>query len=330
MAGPYKIASFAEHVVDPIDVLICSASYEDRCRSIPECISPDLVKQVLVCENEDLLTYVGKNGQLLKDRFGDKAVGVPLNTNDPLKVADNLEYALAKVITAEPQRLLVDTTTFTREALLILLNLIHCNIRANNTAYFTYATAKEYSIGQKPEDKWLSKGISQIRSVLGYAGSLLPSRKLHLLVLCGFEHERAAKLIDTFEPAVTSLGFGQEEQSISHENYEINVAFHKRLCDLYQNIESFCFSLTDPLQTKNEIQKVISSKPDYNIVIAALNNKISAIGAALAAFENSEIQLCYAQANHYNYESYSIPGDEFYIFEIPEFLRLESPAAQAN
>jgi hypothetical protein len=208
--------------------------------------------------------------------------------------------------------------------LLILLSLLRIRLKKEDSILFTYASAADYSIGQENQEKWLSKGIKQIRSVLGYPGDPMPSRKFHLLVLAGFEHERAAKLIDTYESAIVSVGFGDEEHSITHEHYENNVAFHKMLCDLYSKVETFTFSLTDPIQTKQAIQAQLQKKPGYNVVVAALNNKISTIGAALAAFDDPDIQLCYAQANHYNYDSYSQPGEEFYIFDIPDFIQPEA------
>jgi hypothetical protein len=326
MAGPFQLTSFEKHLGSPADVFICSASFEDRCRSIPDQINPNSVGSVLVCENQALLEYVGKNGKYLRDRFGDKTIPVSLDINDPLKIADNLEEGLDKVIKTSPQKFLIDTTTFTREALLIMLSLLRSKLMAVNTILFTYAAAKEYSVGQEGENKWLSKGISSIRSVLGYPGELLPSRKFHLVVLAGFELERAAKLIETYESAVVSVGFGREDQSIRPNHYEINKAFHQSLCDLYNNVETFSFSLVDPVQAKLDIEKQIAAKQDsnLNIVIAALNNKISTIGAALAAFKNPDFQLCYAQANYYNVESYSSPGDEFYLFELPGFLTAEA------
>jgi hypothetical protein len=50
-----------------------------------------------------------------------------------------------------------------------------------------------------------------------------------------------------------------------------------------------------------------------------MNTKLSTSGAALAALEADEIQLCYASARHYNIEGYSRPSQECIIFQ--DFLR---------
>lgn len=324
MAGPFKLNSLTEHLEGDVDVLICSASFEERCKSIPTRINPSSIKHVLVCENEDIKEHVGANAEYLRNFFPLKSIPVSLSLCDPLKVADSLDACIHRVKAKTPQRFLVDTTTFTRESLLILLSLLRIRLKLEDRVQFAYSSAADYSLGQEKQDKWLSKGIKQIRSVLGYPGDPMPSRKFHLLVLAGFEHERAAKLIDNYESAIVSVGFGDEEQSITHEHYENNLAFHRKLCDLYSRVETFTFSLTDPIQTKQAIQTQLQKKPGYNVVVAALNNKISTIGAALAAFDDPDIQLCYAQANHYNYDSYSQPGEEFYIFEIPDFIQPEA------
>ncbi|MDP2644327.1 MAG: hypothetical protein Q8P24_05265, partial [Desulfobacterales bacterium] len=43
-----------------------------------------------------------------------------------------------------------------------------------------------------------------------------------------------------------------------------------------------------------------------DVTVAPMNTKLSTVGAALASFENSEIQVCYAQADYYNYHGYSL------------------------
>ena len=58
-------------------------------------------------------------------------------------------------------------------------------------------------------EKWLSKGVKEIRSVLGFPGEILPSRKNHLIVLTGYEYERAKTIIDILQPYSLALGFGE-------------------------------------------------------------------------------------------------------------------------
>lgn len=314
--GKDNIKNIASHIKRPVDVFICSASYEDRCKSIPNQLTPDYFQQVLICENEDLKDVIAPNSNYLRQRFGNKAVSVYLETANPLKSADNFKKALLQTLEYKAEKYLIDITTFTHESLLILLKILQDNLDIKKTVQFVYTSAAEYAVGMDVKDKWLSKGIGEIRSILGYPGLLLPSRKVHLIVLVGFESERAAKLIDEYEPASVSLGFGKAEDSINIRHHEANLVFHNMLSMKYGNVMDFTFSCIDPFETKQVIIEQIAKKPGYNVVIAAMNTKISTIGAALVAFEDEKIQLCYAHANQYNVESYSLPGEECFIFDL--------------
>jgi hypothetical protein len=319
----FDISNLNKQLNLPIDVLICSASFEERCKVIPNQMNPNDFNHVLICENEDLRDMVSTNSDYLVKRFGNKSIKVTLATNDPLKGTDNLQKALKQVYDNKVRTVLIDISTFTHESLLILLKILqqfYCN---KLIIQFVYLSASEYAKGMPPEDKWLSKGIGEIRSVLGYPGILLPSRRTHFIVLVGFESERAERLITAYEPAVISLGFAKAEQSISQKHHEVNVVFHTKLSQKYVNVNQFTFSCINPYETSDFILKQVRKFPEHNVVLAAMNTKISTIGAALASFSNETIQLCYAHANQYNFDNYSSPGNDCYLFELPLFSHLK-------
>lgn len=304
-----------------IDVLICSASFEDRSKSVANHVTPDLVHQALVCQYKDHPALVTANGDFLRQRFGGRAKRVELYSSNPLKSADNISAHLKEVRTGEPQYYLVDITTFTRECLLILLSLLRLKLKPTDTVNLVYNLAKDYSLGDPPDKKWLARGISEIRSVLAYPGEWRPSRKIHLIILVGIEYERAIKLINAFEPTMVTLGFCDDAETVNLRKLGLNDLFYNRLRNSHLNVNgSFEFHCLDPIQTKNMILKQIGPKPNYNVAVAPLNNKVSTVGAGLAAFENTDIQLCYAQADQYNFDKYSEPSDKFCLFEIPGFL----------
>jgi hypothetical protein len=320
MAGPFKISKFHEVLQDTADVFVCCASFEDRCKTIPFLIEPESTQTVLICSHEEVLEYSRKNLKELTIHFGEKFKLVNLSLDNPLQTVDNLADNLKQSASSAACNYLVDITTFTKESLLILIKLFQSILKSTDKVNFVYNDAEDYSIGLDLPDKWLSKGIKNVRSVLGYPGISSPIGKLHLIVLSGYEVERAAELIEAYEASVVSIGVGDKEYSIHDSLYEANVAYFSKLCAFRENINVFNFSLTDPQQTKDQLEKQIEKFPDCNVVIAPLNNKISTIGAALVAIKEPNTQLCYAQADYYNYESYSKPGDEFYLFELNKFL----------
>ena len=314
------LADLARHLTSPPYTYICSSSFEDRCLSVAEQVDPAAVSSALICMNEDMRDVVSRNDARLRERFGGKAVPVSLRTDRPLHSADGIQKALSELASGETRKYLVDITTFTHEGLLILLNLLRQHANPGDSALFAYNPAGDYAVGMDEEDKWLSKGIGEIRSVLGYPGRLRPSRKCHLIVLVGYEVERAGMLIEAYEPAVVSLGLGAREESVSRNLYELNTMFHQRLKDKLENVHEFPFSCINHAETRKAIEKQARSYEGYNVVLAPMNTKISSIGAAVAAFANEDIQLCYAQAYQYNYEHYSTPSDQCYLFDAQDVL----------
>ena len=319
MISPVKIAvsSLPSRIVEPVDIFICSASFESRCRSVANFLEASLVKCVLVCTNDNFPDIVSGNGKYLGDRYAGKSKMVWLSTENPLRTADSLQDAIRSTAGNLPKRYLVDVTTFTHEALLILLKILQLGLKTTDSVTFVYVTAGEYSVGDKDENKWLSKGIGEVRSVLGYPGSILPTRRSHLVIMAGFESERADRLIEEYGPNKISLGLGDPTSSVNPDYYLMNQAAHAKIRAKYTDVMDFTFSCLDPIVTKAEVKAHIELAPDHNVLIAPMNTKISTVGVALLAFEDNSVQLCYATAHQYNERNYSRPGDDCYLFSVP-------------
>ena len=145
----------------------------------------------------------------------------------------------------------------------------------------------------------------------------LPSKKLHLIALVGFEHDRVLELIRNYEPALVSLGYATSDQPDSDEHLAVNKHRFQIVKSICEDGKEFTFPCYDPVGTKKAVEQQVKLRPDVNIVVAGLNTKASTLGVALAAMENEKIQVCYAQALLYNHRNYSRPGDSFfhYTFE---------------
>ncbi len=239
-----------------------------------------------------------------------------LDSDSPVMTTESLLLSIEDIfIDPSSKRILIDITTFTHEGLLILFKIISIKRRNIDELLIVYVGAKEYSYNEKEEDKWLSKGIGNIRSVIGYPGLNNPSKFNHLIILFGFESERTSKLIETFESNIVSLGFGSEEGAITKEHHRLNFRRHEELMVHFPNCHKFEFSVSDPFETQKKIIEQINKFPDTNTTVAPMNSKISTIGAALATMINVNIQLCYVTANIYN-SFYSIADTKFHIFKI--------------
>lgn len=322
MDAPKKmeITKLMEQVELPLDVFICSTSFEKRCTIIPRQIENDNVKHVIIFENKGYEDLAKQNRKILQRQFGEKGSLVDLRRDDPVASADSINEALQEAVSQDAKRFLIDITTFTHEGLLILLGLLRRVLTHGESVQFAYNSAKDYAVGMENEDKWLSKGVKDVRSVLGYLGVLSPARKSHLIVIAGYEVERAAILIDMSEPSQLSLGRGGSEASIDSYLHGLNVRFCEELTHKYKSVNNFELSLIDPVKTKQALEKQVGKFPDHNVVIAAMNTKISTVGAAITAMANNKIQICYASASIYNHERYSSPSNNCYLFKVPGLL----------
>ena len=307
------------------ETFICAAGFEDRSRSVAEQLDPNNVKNVIVLENGDFHAYVARNSSIIKERFKN-TLSVPLRTDNPLFVADALKSKVLPLISSSTGLCLIDITTLTHEQLLIFIRLL-TELSPLPKTTLAYTGADEYSVNSSREDKWLTKGVAEIRAVLGYPGIMLPSRRLHLIVLVGFEHERAEKLIEQCEPALISLGLGRKDQSVSSKHHATNADFHERvrksaegLSTSIVGVHQFEFSCVDPQTTMMDVIAQADKFVDHNVAVCPMNTKPSTIGAALAGLKKEHVQLIYAQPIEYNIDGYSTPGHTCTIFDLAECL----------
>jgi len=307
-----------------ISIFFTCASFETRCFKVAN-ILQDFSARKFIFYNENESSEIKKNAYKLKESLKDSSL-VALNSDRPvdnfLKI-DSILKELIDGLLAYPEtevskpNILLDSTTFTHETLLVLVRLLAIKSEFLGHIYISYVGAQNYSTNTKSDDeKWLSKGIKEIRTVLGYGGITDPTRKNHLLILFGFESERTRKIIEEYEYDLITLGFSNSPILSSHQ--KINARRHKDLIKEYPNAKEVEFSLIDPETTKKEILEYLSGENyiNANTVIAPLNNKLSTIGAGLAAIENQNIQIAYAKPNIYNIEGYSEACDDFYLLPL--------------
>jgi hypothetical protein len=302
-----------------IDYFICSASFESRSFAFAENLRGINVSNAMIFSNVDSDPKIIANRDSIIKIFAEKTEvkTVDLQINNPTFSFISIAKACNDIFEGSNKYILVDISTFTHESLLMLLRVLVEHKRVKDKIILSYVGATDYS-SDTPNihDKWLTKGVKDIRSVIGYPGYYDPAKKNHLIILFGFEKERTARLIDKFEYDKVSLAFGSKSGSINEKFQSINEERHHQLLNLYSNANSFEISLVDPLNTKDEILSYISQFKECNIVIAPMNNKLSTVGAGLAALENKDIQLCYMQANIYNIENYAEASNDCYIVDL--------------
>lgn len=316
----YKVTEISHSLNQTFDLFIGCSSFEMRCLSFIQNFDINKFTTALVFYNKDCLDHIKTNKEEMESILGEKGTFVELLHSDPIYTADQIKNSLLAI--SEKQEIvsiLLDITTFTHESLLIIVRLLRL-IFPNANIQCTYINAREYSSKDKMKNKWLSKGISEIRSVLGYAGNILPAQKTHLILIVGYEYERATGIINALEPNCISLGFGRSDNATTQKDKDANENYAwlvEQMATNYVDLDCFEVKCNDPFATSKAILRKLEDIKDRNVLIVPLNNKISTIGVAIASIRNDNVQACYAPALMYNYDNYSEPGDICYLFELP-------------
>lgn len=287
-------------------IFIQGIGFDIRCLAVLSNLDTSQFEAIIGIQNLHSKHKNSDHESKLLELTNNKALIIGSNCRSVIDLIDELSDELTKIQSLPFKEIFFDITSLSHELLVVIVGLLNELDLLKNTT-FLYTQAKQYG-------DWLSRGINQIRSILGFSGLMYPSRKLHLIVLLGFEIERAERLIDSYEPAKLTLGTGHKEQSISSDIYQINNETRKKIENLIflsglniENIDNFHFSCLDPFLMKNQILEYIENldnRQDYNIVIAPMNNKVSTLGVAFAALDNEDLQICYAEAEEYNYKNY--------------------------
>jgi len=301
-------------------IFICFASFEERSTTIPFSIEQDRIYKSIVFKGMD--SYINEMNSVIK-KYADmmckqirNSTLIELNLENPIQIAEKLTDTVKNLTCLEKTSLVIDITTFTHETLLILLKLIYVHKNKFTSIYCLYNGAEKYSIGDEPENVWLSKGCRDVRNVIGYPGIIRPAAKTCLIILTGFELERATRLIERIEPDRLMLGNGIDS---THENHTdvIRYFFGKfsQWKNDYRNMNSseFSFSCKYVEHCINDITKITNENPNENYLIVPLNTKISTIATAHVAIQNSSIQVCYSIPETYNFRYYSSPGENITV-----------------
>lgn len=310
-----ELAKLEDTIADNCELLICSGSYEERCLSIPLSLNPKTQRSVLILKNATVPGKGSEHVNKVQQHFEGKAEVVETKKGIAIHNADIISKAIKIQIDKGISSICVDVTTMTHETVLIVFKILNFVLEEKNlTITYLYNPAEAYDPDTPDIEKWLSKGLASVSSVLGFSGNLLPSQKNHLVVLVGFEVNRASGLIDVFEPATMSFGYG-DNSSFCNGLQNVNKQKHKKLSVRYPSAEHFEFSPSNAYLVRDQILEQANNHPDKNLIVAPMNTKISTLGCALAACVNKDIQICYASAVTYNVDNYSKPSKDCMIFK---------------
>ncbi len=295
---------------------ITRSSFEIRWTVCPNALRDCDFSHILIFQSEAKSDEARRSCDEICNKSFDMVVTIDLIKSNAEKTYKSLRNNLDTCFTNNQGELnLIDISCFKREELLMVLSIL----RDLNEQFPDVKCRLLYSEVDNMAEDWLSRNTCEVRTVLGYSGDPMQSKRTCVIAMVGHEFNRAKDIIDVYDPSKLMIGRGLEGESINRELYERNITFYKELKAYYgQGCSEFEFSLLDPFKVKALLSNLCSDD-QYNYVIVPLNNKISCLGAGLFALENSDVQICYSEMLEYNKVPYSTPGEYIHILNVNDF-----------
>jgi hypothetical protein len=310
-----------KEVKDQIDTIkrtaeslfITCASYEPRTSAVALRLSGDYrVKNAVVCRAVEYLDQ-GRSQELFDEVFsslGKRALNPIYELRFPLSQPVDFIRKLGqhlRRIDIDDGGITVDISTFPRRELLILLHLLQSRY-PDVGLRLLYSEPSQYATENSDTNKrWLTQGVRAVEPIPGFCGIQYPRRGSLLVMILGHEGERTHITLRRHQPdKVIFLGQGAEQ-------------FHQGLREIAEDqnrqmIEQYgesCFwstrlSAHGVQQTAIELNRIFQQhRYSYNMFVAPNGTKLQALGAYLAAKQNPEIQITYAEPVLYNWEVFS-------------------------
>jgi hypothetical protein len=170
-------------------------------------------------------------------------------------------------------------------------------------------------------DKWLSKGIYKIRSILGYPGDFSPHKRGHVVALSGHEKDRLMEIIEYLEPERLSISGEMENSSVvlGANTISSQVAEELRSRIALNECQSFGFTANSISGTVKGLEGLDMDLETENVTLVAMNTKLSFTGAACFALKHRSIRMVYGVPLEYN-TKYTSGIGELYEEEITPYL----------
>lgn len=219
---------------------------------------------------------------------------IKLSKNHSIYNWNYLESFLAAldIATAEVH---IDITTMPREIIwMMLYNLKH---KVKDIRYF-YHKPEEYN------KEWLTREPDTPRLLFKHSGVMAPDKQTTLIIIPGFDSERVAQLVNFYDPKKIVLGI-QSGIQFSNDTRN-NIRMFKVEVDTEEiNIDAFA----DDLGFSAIDTAIIGLNEAYNIVLASLGPKLTALSMYKIYQKFPDIGLSYLPCKEYNLNYSKGTGD---------------------
>lgn len=226
--------------------------------------------------------------------------------------------------------LVIDVTCMPKELLGMLLFAVWVRRECFPKVFISYVAApSEGYATQNPklaeDDRWLSKGVTAVRSVVGYPGAFRGDRPTHLIALAGHELERLFAITEYVEPSRLTIGGAEESSSTVSGAGVLSQKVAEELKNRIQvpDIGDISFSATSIENVVAALRRLKFDVSAENVALVAMNTKLAFVGAALFLLANRDVRMVYAVPREYN-PLYCVGVGKEYCVEITTMLRASS------
>ncbi|MHA3791985.1 hypothetical protein [Sphingomonas sp. YL-JM2C] len=291
--------------------LVSCLSFEDRSLSVAKALPPGSLRRWLCILNEDIETDISEMRNKAEAIAAEAGVSIQFlsaSKRNPLLLADALIGLAANPMLGEQEKWIGDITTMTHEMLLMLVAAADEIVQPWRDLLLIYNLAGTYSGDDTPEEKWVSRGIHEVRSVVGYPGAWSPGEPTKMIALPGFDPERMRRMVEEIEPDQLVVGIACPIGERHVWSAEKNRRIAEQLLQTRKGA-TFDYPALDPLGAIDAVIDVLRDTTS-NVLLAPLNSKITTAALGVLARLRPEWQICYAPAFIYNLK-YATPSDCF-------------------
>ena len=222
--------------------------------------------------------------------------------------------------------IIVDITCFPRDLLGMILFAISLMRNKFAKVLVKYIAAPEYGYAtQSPKleesARWLSQGVRDIRSIIGFPGIFSGEKAGHLIALAGHEEGRLMEIVEYVEPRKLSIGSGEVGSSTTAgaDEYSRHVVQALRSRVPVPGIETLGFRSDSVRDVYDSLLRVRLDFGSENVSLTAMNTKLSFVGAALFALRERRVRVVYAVPEKYN-PFYCTGVGKAFCFDVTELI----------
>jgi hypothetical protein len=150
---------------------------------------------------------------------------------------------------------------------------------------------------------WLTRDTEQPRLLYQLSGVSSLGRPTCLLLLTGFDSDRAEQIIEYYEPELIILG---SQIGTQFANDARNILQNSVLLKKARKVETFQLDAISEDRGFSAMERaILQARPEYNIIGASLGPKVSALALYQLQRKYPEIALTYAPSRQFN-NNYSL------------------------